>query len=85
MRSDDPLLHVYSSTQEKLEAITEQYNKAKLKVVFCFIISIKHSTNLVKFLLLIANYLLLPTGQRKGDLVLICSRDAQQFNHHLNN
>ncbi|VIO85975.1 Uncharacterized protein BM_BM11594 [Brugia malayi] len=32
VHSDDPLLHVYSSTQEKLEAITEQYNKAKLKI-----------------------------------------------------
>ncbi|VDK86981.1 unnamed protein product [Onchocerca ochengi] len=32
VHSDDPLLHVYSSTQEKLEAITEEYNKAKLKI-----------------------------------------------------
>uniref|UniRef100_A0A915PGM1 Kinesin-like protein n=1 Tax=Setaria digitata TaxID=48799 RepID=A0A915PGM1_9BILA len=32
VHSDDPLLHVYSSAQEKLEAITEQYNKAKLKI-----------------------------------------------------
>ncbi|VDN59075.1 unnamed protein product [Dracunculus medinensis] len=30
--SDDPLLHVYSSTQEKLEAITIQYNKAKRQI-----------------------------------------------------
>ncbi|MCP9266192.1 Osmotic avoidance abnormal protein 3 [Dirofilaria immitis] len=32
VHSDDPLLHVYSSTQEKLEAITEEYNKAKMKI-----------------------------------------------------
>lgn len=36
VHSDDPLLHVYNSIQEKLEAITEQYNKAKLKVIFLF-------------------------------------------------
>ncbi|VDN06199.1 unnamed protein product [Thelazia callipaeda] len=32
VHSDDPLLHVYSSAQEKLEAVTKEYYKAKMKI-----------------------------------------------------
>ena len=29
---EDPLLHVYQNTQEKLDALVKEYNKEKLKV-----------------------------------------------------
>lgn len=32
VHADDPLLHVYSSTQEKLEAVTALYKKQRSKV-----------------------------------------------------
>lgn len=33
VHADDPLLHVYNSTQEKLEAVTDLYDKQKRQVV----------------------------------------------------
>lgn len=34
MHRDDPLLHVYTSTQDKLDALIQQYNREVQKVGF---------------------------------------------------
>lgn len=45
VHSDDPLLHVYNSTQEKLEVLTEQYNKANQKVCHCYAFFCNYNNN----------------------------------------